>query len=170
MNAPLCFDSYAKGIELPPFLVAREEPGQGYGRPREASPEPENIGDWRQVHARVVALGAERAGHEREICRWLLAAERLGVHARAGYASLREYAERTVGLNARQTEERLRVGRALAELPAFDEALAMGKLCWSVVRELTRVATAESEEQWLAWAKGRRSREVERPSRLTPPR
>jgi hypothetical protein len=53
---------------------------------------------------------------------------RLSVHARAGYASLREYAERVLGLKPRQTEERLRVGRALAELPLLDAALASGEV------------------------------------------
>ena len=166
MNAPLSFDVYTKpeffdfhAIGESPSLVACEEPGPRYGREREGAPE--TVGDWRLVHARVVELGAVRAGHEREICRWLLAAERLGVHTRAGHASLREYAERIVGLNGRQTEERLRVGRALAGLPVLDEALATGELSWSVVRELSRVATADTEEAWRAWAKWRRSREIE---------
>jgi hypothetical protein len=119
------------------------------------------VADWCLVHRRLVALGAERAQHERELCRWLLSAERLGVHVRVGYASLGEYAERVAGLGGRQTEERLRVGRALAELPALDAALARGELCWSAVRELSRVATAETEREWLGWAKGRRSRQIE---------
>src|SRR5687768_9681525 len=85
----------------------------------------------------------------------------LGVHARAGYASLREYAERVVGLNGRQTEERLRVGRALVALPRLDAALASGELGWSAARELTRVAVPATEQEWLAWAKGRRAREIE---------
>src|SRR5688572_18940084 len=84
---------------------------------------PEHVSDWSRVHERIVALRTERAGHEREVCRWLLAAERLGVHVRAGYANLREYADRTLGLGGRETEERLRVGRALVGLPALDRAL-----------------------------------------------
>src|SRR6185436_13554939 len=95
-------------------------------------------------------------------CRWLLAAERLGVHTRAGHASLREYVERVVGLSARQTEERLRVGRALRVLPKLDAAFAGGELHWSAVRELTRVATSETEAEWLAWAKGRRAQQIEK--------
>jgi hypothetical protein len=116
---------------------------------------------WPTVHERLLGLGKARAGHEREVCRWLLAAQRLGVHARAGYASLREYAERVLGLNPRQTEERLRVGRALVELPLLDAALAAGELPWSAVRELTRIATAATERGWLAWAKPRRVHEIE---------
>jgi len=116
---------------------------------------PESASDWKTVHERLGALGKDRAAHERELGRWLLAAERLGAHARAGFASLREYAERLVGLDGRQTEERLRVARALVGLPLVDRALASGNLVWSAVRELTRVATRETEDAWLAWAGGR---------------
>src|SRR5262245_22058751 len=101
---------------------------------------PEAASQWATVHERLVRLGKDRAAHEREACRWLLAGERLGVHVRAGYASLREYGERVLGLSPRQTEERLRVGRALVRLPRLDAALASGELAWSAVRELTRVA------------------------------
>jgi hypothetical protein len=124
--------------------------------------EPETTTDWQRAHERIVALGRERAGHERLVCRWLLCAERLGVFARCGYASLREYAERMLGISARQTEERLRVGRALAHLPELDGALASGKLSWSAVRELTRIATADTESDWVNWAERRRANEVER--------
>jgi 5-methylcytosine-specific restriction endonuclease McrA len=124
-------------------------------------PEPEAATSWCEVHERIVCLAAERAALERELCRWLRAAERLAVHVRTGYASLHEYAERILGLTGRQVEERLRAARALAELPALDNALTEGRLSWSAVRELTRVATPETEHAWLAWAKGRSSRQIE---------
>ncbi len=150
-------------------LLVREEvssygPVDGSGEPPRSTPplEPEAVSDWALAHARIVALGKERAGHEREVCRWLSCAERLGVHRRAGYASLREYAERLLGLRGRQTEERLRVGRALAELPALDGALAAGLLSWSAVRELSRIATAATQVAWIEWAKGRPARAVEK--------
>jgi len=121
-----------------------------------------SVSDWKHVHERLVSLGRDRAVHERELGRWLLAAQRLGAHARAGFASLREYAERLLGLDGRQTEERLRVARALAGLPLLDRALAAGAIVWSAARELTRVATPETEADWLAWARTRRAREIER--------
>jgi len=167
----------------PRLMLVREETGLGYQAGEPAADAPESVADWSRVHERVVELAAERATHERELCRslrsrfgvptrafgarhpctrWLLAAERLGVHARAGFASLREYAERVVGLTGRQTEERLRVGRALNGLPALDQALAAGQLCFSVVRELSRVAQPDTEEEWLGWARGKTTRQVER--------
>ena len=70
-------------------------------------------------------------------------------------ASLFEYADRHLGLSYRQAEERLRVGKALAALPSLDRAFAQGTLTFSHVRELTRVATAETEQAWLDWTLNR---------------
>ena len=169
MNAPVHVDAHGSRGHYhvrPPALLlvgdsgASELAPSGPSRWRPAL-EPETVSDWCHVHERIVGLGAERAAHERELGRWLRAAERLGVHARTGFSSLHEYAERILGLTGRQLEERLRVARALDELPLLDQALASGALCWSAVRELSRVATAETEQAWLDWAKGRRSRQIE---------
>jgi hypothetical protein len=143
------------------LLFAREQERARYGD-ADGDGEPETTTDWNRVHQRITELAAERAKHEREVCRWLLAAERLGVHLRAGYASLAEYSRRTLGLSGRQTEERLRVGRALVDLPRLDAALAAGQCCWTVVRELSRVAVADTEQAWVAWAKDKDARAIER--------
>jgi len=47
-------------------------------------------------------------------------------------------------------------------LPAMAAELEEGKLAWSAVRELTRVATSRTEQDWLRAASGRTLREVER--------
>src|SRR5688572_19885875 len=65
----------------------------------------------------------------------------LNVHTLGGFGSFREYAEHLFGFTGRQTEERLRVAEALERLPGLAVQLARGELCWSVVRELARVAT-----------------------------
>ena len=143
------------------FLVRDGAAGtEGQSSPQ-ARAEPETATDWAVVHERMLDLGVERAAHEHELGRWLRAAERLGVHARTGHASLHEYVERILGLARRQVEERLRVARALDELPELEEALASGKLCFSAVRELTRVATPATERAWLDWAKGRLAKQIE---------
>ena len=149
-------------IRRPALFLVRDGGGGSYGPadPR-ARAEPETVTDWAVVHERLLGLGAERAAHEHELARWLRAAERLGVHARTGHASLYEYAERILGLTRRQIEERLRVARALDELPVLEQALGAGKLCFSAVRELTRVATPETEQAWLDWSKGRLAKQIE---------
>src|SRR5262245_41130667 len=64
-------------------------------------------------------------------------------------ASMAEYAERYLGLKPRETEERLRMAEALERLPLLDGAFAAGERYFSAVRELTRVATAETEAEWM---------------------
>jgi hypothetical protein len=161
MNAPVQFHGRYSTQRDGALLFAREQEQPQYGN-RDSDGEPETTSDWSRVQQRITELAAERAKHEREVCRWLLAAERLGVHVRVGYASLSEYSRRTLGLSGRQTEERLRVGRALVDLPRLDAALAAGTFFWSVVRELSRVAVADTEQDWVAWAKGKDARAIER--------
>jgi hypothetical protein len=108
------------------------------------------------------ALAARSRAHEVELARWLLRAEAIAVHRRFGCASLAEYVERRLGLSPRELREKLRVARALETLPALGEALGTGDLSWSAVRELTRVATPETEAEWLAFGRGRTVRQLER--------
>ena len=46
-------------------------------------------------------------------------------------------------------------------MPALAAALESGALHWSAVRELTRVAVAETEHDWIAQAVGKTLRQVE---------
>jgi hypothetical protein len=83
-------------------------------------------------------------------------------HERLGYGGFVEYVERLFGYAPRLTYEKLRVAEALETLPEVMQALRDGAVSWSCVRELTRVATPESESTWLARARGRTVREVEK--------
>jgi len=56
----------------------------------------------------------------------------------------------------------VRVARALGTLPLLSEALARGELSYSKVRELTRVATPETEERLLAVGRAGTAEHVER--------
>src|SRR5690606_34114513 len=47
------------------------------------------------------------------------------------------------------THERLRVARALEELPLLEAALREGRIPWTKVREVSRVAVPETEAEWL---------------------
>ena len=117
---------------------------------------------WAQIHEGLVELAGQQAELDYEQGRLLLAALREGVPARLGYGSMVEYSERILGHSSRHTGERLRVAEALEELPVLAEALRTGRLCWSVIRELSRVATAQTEGEWLQLAEGRTARDVEK--------
>lgn len=57
-----------------------------------------------------------------------------------------------VGLDPATAREKVRVARALGNLPAIDEALQQGCLSYAKVRALTRVATPENEALLLRMA------------------
>ena len=118
--------------------------------------------DWRTIHERLVQLSREAAQIDWEIGRQLLRAQRAGCHRRLGFGSLLEYADRLLGYAPHTTTDRLRVARALEELPQTGQALRSGEVSFSAVRELTRVATPETEDKWLAGARQKTVREVER--------
>ena len=56
---------------------------------------------------------------------------------------------------------RLRVAAALEALPATAAALADGRTHFTAVRELTRVAVADTEADWLAASEGQSVAEIE---------
>src|SRR6185295_14217765 len=127
----------------------------------------ENIGvehthaDWLIAHERLSRLARQRAAADAEEGRWLLAARRAAAHVHLGYGSFFEYVERLFGYRPRSTHEKLRVAEALESLPALARALEEGRLSWSAVRELTRVAVAETEREWLELAAGKSLRQLE---------
>ena len=118
-------------------------------------------GDWRRAHAVLTRLARERAAADAEEGRWLLIAWRSGAHVHLGHGSFGEYVERLLGYSRRATREKLRVAEALERLPRSARALEQGALSWCAARELTRVATAETEAAWLDAARGKTTRQIE---------
>jgi hypothetical protein len=117
---------------------------------------------WQLAHETLTRLARQRASTDAEEGRWLLAALRNAAHVHMGFGSFNEYVERYFGYRPRSTQDKLRVAEALENLPAFDRALSSGDLNWCAVRELTRVATRETEQGWLEFARGKTTRQLER--------
>jgi 5-methylcytosine-specific restriction endonuclease McrA len=117
--------------------------------------------DWRRAHEALSRLAKERAAADAVEGRWLLAALRSAAHVHLGFGSFGEYVERLFGYRPRSTQEKLRVAEALEELPRIAEALENGGLNWSCARELTRVAVAENEREWLDAAGGKTVHQLE---------
>ncbi len=65
---------------------------------------------WKRAHAELSRIAKARAALDHEEGRWLLVAWRQQVHARLGFGSFVEYAERLLGHSPRATLERLRAG------------------------------------------------------------
>ncbi|MBC7974129.1 MAG: HNH endonuclease, partial [Myxococcales bacterium] len=129
-----------------------------------AQPGPREAGgahDWQTVDRALRSIAKRRAGLDAEEARWLREAEALKIWRELGMACALDYVERVLGYGPRTAKERLRVARALGGLPTLSTALAKGELSYSAVRELTRVATGATEEDWLAHARGKNLREIE---------
>ncbi|MFT5355371.1 MAG: hypothetical protein ACI9KE_002590 [Polyangiales bacterium] len=67
-----------------------------------------------------------------------------------------------IGLGAGSARERVRVARALGELPAIDAAMSEGRVSFSKARALTRVATPENERDLLNMALASTAAQLER--------
>ena len=115
-----------------------------------------------EIDQNLRRIASRRAGLDAELGRWLRRADEQRIWNSLGYVHALEYLEDVFGFSPRSARERLRVANELSQLQAFERALESGILSYGVVRELTRVATAETESQWLAVARGKNLRQVER--------
>ena len=80
----------------------------------------------------------------------------------SGFRSCAAWLTWRVGLSPGAAREHVRVARALGTLPRLRQALARGELSYSKVRELTRVATPETEARLLAVGRAGTADHVER--------
>src|ERR1700759_755613 len=106
--------------------------------------------EWRAVDRRLREYAKHRSALDAAEAFDLVRAEQMKIYVCFGFATLYEYMVRLLGYAPHAARERMRVARSLAALPITTAALARGELTYSAVRELTRVATGETEEAWLA--------------------
>src|SRR5262245_45140073 len=116
---------------------------------------------WQLLHERLRGIARRRAALDAEEAKCLREAHAMKLWRRLGYAHMNEYLEREIGYAPQVGVERLRIALALATLPQIEASLQNGRLPYSAVRELTRVATAETEQDWLNKALGKNLREIE---------
>lgn len=117
--------------------------------------------DWRVVDGALRAIARRRAGLDAEEARWLREAEAMQIWRPLGMVNALDYLERVLGYAPRAGQERLRVARALGDLPVLERALAESELAYSAVRELSRVATRATEAAWARAAAGKNLRQIE---------
>jgi hypothetical protein len=117
--------------------------------------------DWRTVDRALRRIRTQRSALDADEARWLREAEAVQIWRPLGMVSMIDYLERVLGYAPRTAQDRMRVARALGDLPALAGALGSDELGFSAVRELTRVATPTTEVEWLAAARGKNLREIE---------
>jgi hypothetical protein len=100
-----------------------------------------------RLEAEITELAGHLAAAE---CRWLLLIaefDRREGHAHWGCQTCAHWLSWHCGLAPRAARERVRVARALESLPLITAAFAAGRLSYSKVRALTRVATPDNEAE-----------------------
>ena len=119
------------------------------------------VEEWHSVHQRLRQIAKRRGELDAEEARCLRDAERVQLWRRLGYVHMGEYLEREMGHGPHAGAERLRVARELEKLPQIEAALGEGALHYAAVRELSRIATGDTEAEWLEAARGKTLRQLE---------
>jgi hypothetical protein len=114
-----------------------------------------------RVHRTLKRIVKARAALDAQECTALREAQKLMIWRAYGCASFVEYMEREMGYTQRAAIERLRVAKAIEEVPALGEALNQGDLSFSGARELARVVTQETQEEWIAAVQDKNVRQIE---------
>jgi hypothetical protein len=117
----------------------------------EALAPPHAVGD-EPPDARLVAAFRGSAPLRRALARIAGALVRTRAWEHLGFARLADYARERAGLSARELADLAHADAALAALPRIEAAFVTGRLGWTQVRLLCRVATASDESLWLAAA------------------
>ena len=79
-----------------------------------------------------------------------------------GFRSCAHWLSWRTGSDRGSAREKVRVARALVELPRISEAMRCGQLSYSKVRAMTRVATPQNEDELLHFARAGTAAHVER--------
>jgi len=84
---------------------------------------------------------------ERGLGFYLLDLDCRGLYRKYGFLKTSHFAQICYYIPPRKTRELMRITRALEELPQIDNAFAEGEISRSAVREMSRVATRETEKE-----------------------
>jgi hypothetical protein len=110
--------------------------------------------DAEALDARLRELGSRRAGWDALVGHLAMLVRMTGLWRDMRFASFAHYCEERLGMSERNVEQRIALARKLYELPALRDALAGGCLSYGKAREIARIATGETEGEWIARAEG----------------
>jgi hypothetical protein len=119
-------------------------------------------GDLDALGERIAELSAQIEAASYQLLCLIRDFDAAGGWARAGARSCAHWLSWRVGLGLNAAREKVRVARALANLPQLSSALAHGEISFSKVRAVTRVATADNEGALLCFARHGTAAQVEK--------
>ena len=118
-----------------------------------------------EIEARLSAAAKRHHLEERNIAYWLLEIDERGLHKKPGFSSIGDYALELVGIKPRKAQYLVFIASRLEKLPQIRAAFDSGELPWTKAREITGVATPETEAEWLEKARALSNRDLEREAR-----
>jgi len=108
-----------------------------------------NIDDNDQLADEITTLAGQINAANYRFLKLLAEFDRRGAWVDAGIRSCAYWLNWKCGIAMNAAREKVRVARALDGLPEINEAFEKGKLSFSKVRAMTRIATAENESNLL---------------------
>jgi len=105
------------------------------------------------LETEVATLSAQLDAAEHRLLRLIAELDRRARHRDHGLPSMAAWLSWRVGLGPVAAREKVRVARALTELPQIDAAFARAEVSYSKVRAMTRIATPANEARLLHLAK-----------------
>jgi 5-methylcytosine-specific restriction endonuclease McrA len=117
--------------------------------------------DWREIDRELRSIAKRQRALDAEEAALLCVVSRQQVWRQFACATMLEYLEMIFGYGPKVGHERVRVALAIDELPELREALANGEVSYSALRELTRVVTPNTQQEWLDAVRGKSVRQIE---------
>ena len=121
-----------------------------------------DIDEIEELEEEIVILAAHLHAGEHRLLVLVAEYDRRRGWELGGHRTCAHWLAFRTGIDLGAARQRVRVARALTELPETSAAMSRGKLSFSMVRALTRVATPENEADLLDLARGCTAAQLEK--------
>ncbi len=115
-----------------------------------------------EVHRRALEARKLFGKAQKALAFWVIEIDARKIYREFGCSNIYHYATRHLSLGEHTIAELLRTGRALEKLPLLSQAYERGEISSTHIREITRVATPETESFWCEAAKKSTTRQIEK--------
>ena len=115
-----------------------------------------------EVHRRALEARKLFGKAQKALTFWINEIDTRKIYREFGCSSIYHYATSHLALGEHTIAEMVRTGKALENLPLLSQAYEEGKISSTHVREITRVATPETESFWYEAAKKSTTRQIEK--------
>jgi|GEM_PF-290458 len=115
-----------------------------------------------EVHRRALEARKLFGKAQKALTFWINEIDTRKIYREFGCSSIYHYATTHLAPGEHTIAEMLRTGKALEHLPLLSQAYEKGEISSTHVREITRVATPETESFWCEAAKKSTTRQIEK--------